>query len=154
MHWKRWQRHGSPEPTREYHGSTGTAEHSIWKGMKGRCLNPNGQDFGHYGGRGIKVCDRWQRSFQNFLEDVGRRPTIGHTLERIDNNGDYEPGNVVWVTRLVQANNTRQNHILKYNDEELTIAQWARKLDLKHSTLKHRIYRGWTTEQALTGKRG
>jgi hypothetical protein len=89
------------------HGKTGTTEYRIWQSMKWRCLNPNYKPYPNYGGRGITVCDRWRDSFEAFLADVGPRPSPKHTLDRIDNDGDYEPGNVAWRTRKEQNQNRR-----------------------------------------------
>lgn len=152
MHWKRWFRHGSTKTTRSYHGGTGTPEYITWSGTKNRCFNKNDVDYPYYGGRGIKVCERWLgvNGFSNFLEDMGERPTPKHTLDRKDNDGNYEPSNCKWETRLTQANNTRQNHILEFNGRKQTIAQWAREIGVSRDALKYRIYRGWTVERALT----
>ncbi|MFJ5151393.1 hypothetical protein ACIQCF_07355 [Streptomyces sp. NPDC088353] len=89
------------------HGKHGSSEYRIWQGMKWRCLNPNYKPYPNYGGRGITVCDRWRDSFEAFLADVGPRPSPNHTLDRIDNDGNYEPGNVAWRTYKEQAQNKR-----------------------------------------------
>lgn len=82
-------------------------ERNIYYTMKSRCTNPNHNRYEYYGGRGIRVCDRWLESFDNFIRDMGARPSEKHSLERIDPNGDYEPGNVVWATQKAQARNKR-----------------------------------------------
>ena len=86
-------------------GRKRTKEYRAWEGMKDRCLNPNYHAYDRYGGRGIKVCEKWLNSFENFLDDVGLAPNIEYSIDRIDNNGNYEPGNVRWVDDWTQAHN-------------------------------------------------
>ncbi len=92
------------------HGMSHTAEHHSWSGMKSRCGNPRNKSFYRYGARGIKVCERWLNSFENFIADMGERPSPRHSVDRIDNDGDYEPGNCRWATQSEQARN-RHNSI-------------------------------------------
>lgn len=127
----------------------GTKEYSTWGSMKARCSNPKNPRFKRYGGRGIKVCDRWN-SFENFFSDMGARPE-GMTLERINNDGNYEPTNYRWATRKEQLQNTSRIRHLTYNGQTLSLADWARKIGINANTLTMRLNAyGWTVEKALS----
>lgn len=116
---------------------------------KQRCENPTQRDYHRYGGRGIKVCDRWQK-FENFIADMGRRPA-GYTLERLHNDHGYDPGNCVWATRKVQASNRSVTIRLTHEGKTKTIPEWAEVLGIKPSTLRARIGRlGYSTAAALS----
>ena len=131
------------------HGLANTPVHRIWIGMHSRCRNPNLKEYPNYGGRGIKVCERW-KSFENFIADMGIRPE-GYSIDRIDNDGDYEPSNCRWATTRQQLNNKRTSRILAMNGESRTIAEWADKLGIDWHTIRNRVDRyGWTIEKALT----
>ena len=100
--------------------------------MKYRCSNPRAKDYPDYGGRGIKVCERWLNSFENFLADLGPRPTPQHSIERLDNDGNYEPGNCVWATKQEQNRNRRKIGMLaRFTDEELLTEVRVRGLEEK-----------------------
>lgn len=122
---------------------------NILRIVKYRCGNPNSKDFKYYGGRGIKVCDRWLESFDNFLEDMGEPPASA-TLDRINNNGNYEKDNCRWASRLEQGNNRRTNRLLEFHGKSMTIRQWARHLNIPFSAIHGRLNRGWDIERVLT----
>lgn len=114
-----------------------------------RCTNPLMNVYRRYGGRGIRVCDRWMTP-DNFFADMGRKPTPAHSLDRIDSNGNYEPGNCRWATAKEQGRNTSRNHFLTFNGETRCVAEWEDHLGFKQGTIKSRVQRGWTIEQSLT----
>ena len=131
------------------HGMRYTREYGIWTDMKSRCLNKNRSKYKSYGARGIEICKRWMK-FENFYKDMGKAPE-GKSLDRIDNNGNYEPSNCRWATRIQQANNTRRNHFLTYNGKTMTIAQWTDEVGITYMVLWSRINKyGWSIEKALS----
>jgi hypothetical protein len=130
------------------HGLARTPEHRIWCGMKSRCSLPNRLSWKDYGGRGIKVCKRWQR-FENFLSDMGPRPSPKHSIERDDVNGDYEPGNCRWATKLEQANNTRANRYVEFRGEMMSLSDAARAAGFKPIQVFWRLHEGWSVDRAL-----
>ena len=132
------------------HGMEGTRVYKIWQGMKSRCYDRNHVSFKHYGGRGIAICERWLNDFAIFYADVDEPPSDRHTLDRRDANGNYEPGNCRWATYIKQANNTRANLVLTFEDEIRTAAEWSRITGLNAATIRQRKKRGWTDEQILT----
>lgn len=119
-----------------------------WAGMIRRCENPDATNYEWYGGRGIKVCDRWRHSFEAFLADMGEKP-VGKTLERRDTDGDYRPDNCRWATMKEQTRNKRNN--VKHGSAILTDA--AKSLGIDHSTISMRIKRGWSVARAMTTPR-
>ena len=137
-----------------YRGASRLREYQIWKLMRLRCENASDKAFDRYGGRGIKVCERWRNSFSDFLADMGRRPSPQHTLDRINNDGDYEPSNCRWATWGQQQNNKRSNRIIAYKGETRTLTEWAALLNMPVTTLLNRIERlGWPIERAFTRPR-
>lgn len=130
------------------HGLIGTPEYWAWSAMKQRCLNPRKRNWARYGGRGIRVCERWLHSFELFLEDMGPRPSPRHSLDRIDNDGDYEPSNCRWATPGEQRRH--QARLVRFRGELLTLAEWSKRTGLNASTIADRLDRGWTVERALT----
>jgi len=142
---------GCQAPRHTIHGFTKLPEYEVWRHMIARCQDTKRSDWPRYGGRGIKVCKRWRDSFPAFREDMGPRPSPSHSLDRIDNDGNYEPGNCRWATPLEQANNKSNNRYLTFDGQTLTVAQWARKLGIKVGVLNLRLsHPDWTIERALT----
>lgn len=132
------------------HGLSKSKEHGIWSNMKRRCSDSTNKMFQNYGGRGITVCDEWQNSFKAFYRDMGPRPSSKHSIDRIDNDGNYEPGNCRWATQSEQGNNTRVNVNLTHEGETKTQVEWGRKLNISHKTIHARFKRGWSVEETLT----
>lgn len=117
--------------------------------MIGRCTLPSQAGYARYGGRGISVCDRW-RKFEQFAEDMGESFKPGLTLDRIDVNGDYEPGNCRWATHKEQQRNTTRNRVLTWGGRSLTVAEWAEELGINRTTIGVRLHRGWPVERVLS----
>lgn len=117
--------------------------------MVERCHNVGASDFPRYGGRGIRVCERWRLYFVAFLSDMGERPQ-GMTLDRIDVNGPYAPGNCRWATPGEQAANRRTNVLVEHQGRTQSIAAWSRETGIEKSTIRFRLVKGWTVERALT----
>lgn len=134
--------------TKRKHGMSRTPEWTTYSGMKSRCLNSADPKFRNYGGRGIKVCDRWLESFSNFYADMGSRPA-GHSLDRIDVNGDYAPENCRWATASQQAQNKRTNINLTHLGETKCLTQWAREYQVPLLTAYCRLQRGLPFEQVF-----
>ena len=121
-------------------------EYNSWYAMKERCLNPDKDNYMSYGGRSIKVCDRWIESFDNFMDDMGRRPH-GTTLDRIDSNGNYEPSNCKWSTYSEQTLNTDHTLWIDDDGERICLTHFAKKYGIPPTTIKYRINRGYLVEQ-------
>lgn len=130
------------------HGATGTPTHNTWLAMKARCANPKASDYPNYGGRGVTVCNRWL-NFENFLRDMGARP-VGMTLERMNVNGGYEPGNCEWATQKQQSRNRRSTVYLTADGVCLPLVQWAEKLNIPRATLQARLRYGWSAQRVCT----
>lgn len=136
------------------HGASRSAgrwpEYCVWDAMKQRCLNPRQKNYSSYGGRGIKVCERWLK-FDAFIADMGRRPSKRHTLDRIDNDGDYEPGNCRWAMRKVQQRNRRANHVITLHGLSATLVEWSERTGISDKIISARIHNsGWTPEKAVS----
>ena len=125
-------------------------EHGVWGGMLHRCRNPNRKDYAHYGGRGIRVCIRWH-TFEHFYTDMGSRPSPKHTIDRKDNNGNYEPENCQWVLPRAQANNRRSNRPVSYHGTQMTLRNAIRAAGdvVTKWTVRLRLERGWPVERAV-----
>ena len=135
-------------PSRRTHGLVGTPTYYIWAAMWRRCRDPNASGFADYGGRGIKVCDRW-KSPENFLADMGARPT-GLTIERLNTNGDYEPSNCTWATYTVQNRNRRSNVIVSLNGAMMCVAEVLERLGLPwHEYMNRRKRRTIPAQQVI-----
>ena len=131
------------------HGMSSTPEYEIWKTMKRRCHSET-KTAKYYRDRGIKVCDRWLESFENFYSDMGPRPTANHSIERIDNDGDYCPENCKWGTAKEQNNNTRRNVRMTLNGETKTMAEWSEVLGISQGVIGKRKRKGWSDKDTLT----
>lgn len=131
------------------HGKGSTPEAAIWRAMIARCHNPKSTAYHWYGTRGICVCQRWRDSFENFLEDIGPFPT-GMDLDRINNDGDYEPSNCRFVPTKVNCRNRRNNRLIAMGGETKTMAEWAEITGINAGTLWKRLRSGWSPEKTLT----
>jgi hypothetical protein len=132
------------------HGLSKIPEYAVWAAMLRRCRRPQEDSYARYGARGISVCNRWL-DFANFIADMGRRPGYGWSLERINNDGNYEPGNVRWATAKEQARNRRTSSFLTFNGRTATIAEWCEITGLTQQQVSGRLSRqGWSVERTLT----
>jgi len=138
--------------THTRHGCTrngASAEYQAWLDMKARCSNQNAQEWDRYGARGIKVCDQWRHSFEAFIADVGPRPSPDHSIDRIDTNGNYEPGNCRWATRKEQQRNRRCTTFVVFDGERLPLAELAERVGISRHSLKGRMRKGIGIEAAV-----
>lgn len=133
------------------HGeSNKSKEWEAWASMIQRCTNPKNKRYYSHGARGIRICDRWVNSFVNFLADMGRAPSKEYSLERVDNNGNYNPSNCKWATKVEQANNRRNNIRIEYMGRTQTLKQWCDELSLPYLRVKARIHAGHSVQEAFT----
>lgn len=130
------------------HCQSTTGAYRTWRSMKCRCENASHDNYQHYGGKGIEVCERWQ-SFENFLEDMGHRPN-GTSIDRIDNAKNYEPENCKWSTTKQQCRNKTNNRIFVIEGRSVTMAELVEVSQLPRNTILNRIKRGWTIEKAIS----
>lgn len=135
---------------RQYHGKVKTPEYNSWRGMIERCERKAHRGYADYGGRGIKVCDRWRNSFPAFLADMGAKPGPGYSIERRENAKGYEPGNCFWATRKEQNRNKRNNRLITIDGQSKTAPEWAEIAGVAAATILCRIDRdGLTPEEAI-----
>jgi hypothetical protein len=130
------------------HGMNRTPTHHAWCGMISRCENPNESGYHNYGGRGIRVCESWRTDFSAFFSDMGAKPP-GKSLDRIDNNGNYEPSNCRWATRKEQNRNRRNNVFITHNGETQCMEEWAQRLRVSPRAIAKRLERGVPVDQVL-----
>lgn len=128
------------------HGQSATPVHKVWASMRQRCVNPNDPNYYRYGGRGISVCQRWD-DFMLFVADMGPRPK-GSSIERRDNDGNYEPSNCYWATGNAQQRNTRRNRYLTAGGRTMLMIDWTRELGGSNTVIINRLNSGWTEERA------
>jgi len=131
------------------HGMTGTSEFNAWRSMKSRCYDVSKKEFKDYGGRGIKVCDKWLVSFNHFLDDMGKKPGDNYSLDRINNNKDYAPENCRWASKREQTNNRRNTCFIEYKGKRLPLTEWAKILGIDYRTLVSRFRYGWSVDKAF-----
>jgi hypothetical protein len=132
---------------RATHGKTHTPEYRSWSSLRGRCNNPNDKQYPDYGGRSIKVCERWNTSFDNFYADMGPRPAPRYSVERIDVNKGYEPSNCCWIPCSEQTRNTRANVRLTLFGQPMILADLALMVTLHASTVSRKLAKGLTPEE-------
>jgi len=125
------------------------SEYNTWFGMKSRCYNKNAHNYKYYGGKGVKVCGWWINSFENFLNDMGKRPSPKHSIDRKDNDGNYEPDNCRWATRYQQSNNQSHTRFFKYKGKKHTVSNIAGITGLNRLTVNSRLSRGWSIQKIL-----
>lgn len=131
------------------HNQSESSEYASWEAMKARCLNPKNKFYNNYGGRGITVCDKWL-DFKNFINDMGKKPSKEYTIDRIDVNGNYEPHNYRWSDKHTQCRNRRTNVKFEINGETKILMDIARENNLHQQTIKDRISKGMTIEEAIS----
>lgn len=132
------------------HGMSRSSEYRIWCLMRSRCGNPDNHDYKDYGGRGIEVCQRWRESFSTFFADMGARPFPQAEIDRIDNDGHYEPGNCRWTDRTTQTRNKRNNRMVEYRGETRCLAAWSALTGITQRTLWKRLHRGCSLDRVFS----
>lgn len=134
------------------HGLSTSNEYTIWHDIRRRCKKENNINYAGYGGRGIGVCERWdnENGFMNFYDDMGKRPSKKHSIDRIDNSKGYSKENCRWTDDITQANNRRGNRVITYDNKTMTVSQWERELKMPSNNIATRLAKGWTIEDAIS----
>lgn len=135
---------------KKIHGLRHSSEYYSWSAMRSRCSNPKNIRYKNYGGRGIKVCDEWLNDFVQYYKDMGPKPSPKHSIDRINNDGDYEPRNCRWATRNEQQRNTGQNVWLTYKGETKTQSEWSKELGMTRTTIRVKLKKGQSAEEILS----
>lgn len=144
--------HGESDGVARGKRSVASPEYRCWKSIKNRCYNPNWKQYNDYGGRGIRVCQRWLDSFEHFLEDMGRKPSHSHSIQRRDNDGNYSPDNCYWATDKEQRRNKRTTNWITIEGETKSRIEWLEELGISKSTFGWRKKQGWSDQEALFGR--
>ncbi len=141
-------------PSRTRHGATRggqSPEYICWQAMKRRCIDPKRKHFSYYGGRGVTVCDRWLNSFENFLVDMGTKPSPKHSIDRYPNrDGNYEPTNCRWATKLQQVENRANARTVSYSGKTILLSELCRELNLDAKVMANRLNLGWPMDRAIS----
>ncbi len=132
------------------HGLSKSAEYRIWKDMRYRCKNPKHKGFHYYGERGIRVCKQWENSFKAFFKDMGSRPTLKHSIDRKNNDGNYEPNNCRWATPLQQRQNTGRSKNVTFNGITFCHSEWSRRFGGSRNLFYERLKLGWSLHKILS----
>lgn len=132
------------------HGLSKSSTYKSWSGAKDRVLRPGNPKYPSYGGRGIKMCQRWLNSFENFLADMGEKPSSAHSIERINNDGDYCPENCKWATNVEQSANRRSASIITANGKTQSLSEWAKETGIHRVTIFRRLQLGWSPDVAVS----
>lgn len=135
---------------RKTHGFTNTRTHNVWCQLRSRCGNEQSPKYKNYGGRGIKVCDRWKNSFENFLEDMGKCPSNKYSIDRIDNEKGYNKQNCRWATNTQQQRNTRKNFLIQFEEKTKPLSEWCEILNLPYARIYRRLKSGYSPEESFS----
>lgn len=132
------------------HNRSDTSEYNIWNTMRARCNNPKSKKYKIYGARGIKVCDEWENSFENFYKDMGPRPGKEYSIHRINNSLGYSKENCKWATAKEQAEERNTTIYLTFNGVTKKLVEWSKELSISQKTLRGRLYKNWTHDKILS----